>query len=206
VTLHLGNGCSACAIRDGRSVDTSMGFTPLEGLLMGTRSGDLDPSVVVYLAERERTTPRAIESLLNERSGLLGLSGRSRDMRDLLQAEAEGDERARLAIDVFCYRARKYVGAYFVALGGADAVIFTAGIGENSAEVRQRICGGLECIGVAVDPERNAVAVGGVAGEIGVAGSRLPAWVIPTDEERLIARDTFAVVSDPGAASRSSPG
>jgi len=196
VTLHLGNGCSACAIRDGHSIDTSMGYTPLEGLLMGTRSGDLDPSIVGVLSKREHMEPDAVEKLLNEESGLLGLSGRSRDMRDLLAAEQQGDERARLAIDLFCYRVRKYIGAYHAVLGGAEAVVFTGGIGENAASVRQRVGDGLEALGLCIDPERNARVTDGRVHEISVSGSALAAWVIPTDEELLIARDTFRVVSE----------
>jgi acetate kinase len=196
ITLHLGNGCSACAIRDGRSVDTSMGFTPLEGLLMGTRAGDLDPSLLEYLAEKEGMTPAEIGHVLNKQSGLLGISGLTGDMRDLLAEEAEHDDRrARLAIGIFCYRARKYIGAYLAAMGGAEAVVLTGGIGENAPEVRARICEGLEWAGLALDPSRNAAAKDGRAGEISRAGSRLAAWVIPTNEELLIARDTVEVVT-----------
>jgi len=196
VTLHLGNGCSACAIRDGASIDTSMGFTPLEGLLMGTRAGDLDPSLLEYLAEKEGMTLAEVGHVLNKQSGLLGISGLTGDMRDLLAEEAEHDDRrARLAIGIFCYRARKYVGAYLAAMGGADAVVFTAGIGENSPEIRARICEGLEWAGLEIDAARNAAATGGRTGEITREGSRLAAWVIPTDEELLIARDTVGVVT-----------
>lgn len=195
VTLHLGNGCSACAISAGDSVDTSMGFTPLEGLVMGTRSGDLDPAVLDYVGEKEGLSPHDVELLLNKQSGLLGISGLTNDMRELLaEAEEHDDRRARLAIDLFCYRVRKYVGAYAAALGGADAVCFAGGIGENSAEVRARICEGLEFLGLRLDPERNAAVTGGREGCISVEGDRLEAWVIPTDEELLIARDTFRVV------------
>jgi acetate kinase len=195
ITLHLGNGCSACAIRHGDSVDTSMGFTPLEGLLMGTRSGDLDPSIVEFLALEEGMQFAEIDSLLNKQSGLLGISGLTSDMRELLREEEENqDRRAGLAIEVFCRRVRKYVGAYLAAMGGADAVIFTAGIGENSPEIRRRICSGLEWMGLELDPERNAVVRDGVTAEIGREGSRVRALVIPTDEELLIARDTVRVL------------
>jgi acetate kinase len=197
ITLHLGNGCSACAIRDGDSFDTSMGFTPLEGLLMGTRSGDLDPSLLEYLSHKEGMTLPEIESLLNKQSGLLGVSGLTGDMRDLLEEVAEHeDRRARLAIEIFCYRVRKYIGAYLAAMGGAEAVVFTGGIGENSAEIRARICEGLDWMGLELDPERNAATVDGATGQIGRDGSRLEAWVIPTNEELLIARDTVRVVRD----------
>jgi len=195
VTLHLGNGCSACAIRDGVSIDTSMGFTPLEGLLMGTRAGDLDPSLLEYLAEKEGMTLGEIALVLNKQSGLLGISGLTGDMRDLLAEEAEHDDRrARLAIEIFCYRARKYVGAYLAAMGGADAVVFTAGIGENAPGIRARICRGLEWAGLEIDAESNAAATGGRTGEISRKGARLGAFVIPTNEELLIARDTLHVV------------
>ena len=195
ITLHLGNGCSACAISGGDSIDTSMGFTPLEGLVMGTRSGDMDPAVLDYVGEKEGLSPHDVELLLNKQSGLLGISGLTNDMRELLAEAAEHDDRrARLAIDLFCYRVRKYVGAYAAALGGADAVCFAGGIGENAAEVRARICEGLEFLGLRLDPARNASTVGGREGCISVEGGRPAAWVIPTDEELLIARDTFRVV------------
>jgi acetate kinase len=201
VTLHLGNGCSACAIVDGDSVDTSMGFTPLEGLVMGTRSGDIDAAVLDYLAGKEGLSLGEAEALLNKQSGLLGISGLTNDMRELLAEEQEhGDRRSRLAIDVFAYRVRKYVGAYLAAIGGADAVVFAGGIGENAAEVRRRICSGLEWMGLTLDAPRNAEAVNGREGRISADGSRLEAWVIPTDEELLIARDTFRVVT--GAPAR----
>jgi len=195
ITLHLGNGCSACAIRAGRSVDTSMGFTPLEGLLMGTRSGDLDPSVLEYLSEKEGISLQEVTAMLNRQSGLLGVSGLTADMRDLLAEEAEHDDRrARLAIDMFCQRTRKYIGAYLAGMGGAEALLFAGGIGENAPAVRARICAGLEWLGLELDPERNAALTGGRAGPISREGSRLAAWVIPTDEELLIARDTVRVV------------
>jgi len=195
ITLHLGNGCSACAIRHGDSVDTSMGFTPLEGLLMGTRSGDLDPSIVEFLALEEGMQLAEIDSLLNKQSGLLGISGLTSDMRELLREEEENqDRRAGLAIEVFCRRARKYVGAYLAAMGGADAVIFTAGIGENSPEIRRRICQGLEWMGLELDAAKNDAVRGGVTAEIGRESARVRALVIPTDEELLIARDTVRVL------------
>jgi acetate kinase len=195
VTLHLGNGCSACAIAGGESVDTSMGFTPLEGLAMGTRSGDLDPAILDFVAGKEGLSLPQMEAVLNTQSGLLGLSGLTADMRELLAEAAEHDDRrARLAIDVFCYRARKYVGAYLAALDGADAVVFTGGIGENAAEVRAAIAAGLGWFGAEIDPERNAAATGGREGRIDREGGRLELWVIPTDEELLIARDTYRVV------------
>ena len=196
ITLHLGNGCSACAIDQGNSVDTSMGFTPLEGLVMGTRSGDLDAAVVEFLEAKEGLSATAVDNLLNKQSGLLGISGLTNDMRDLLaEAHENEDRRARLAIDMFCYRARKYIGAYLAALGGADAIIFAGGIGENAPEVRAQICRGLEWTGIEIDEEANRRMVGGVEGRITTHSSRLAVWVIPTDEELLIARDTFRVVT-----------
>jgi acetate kinase len=196
ITLHLGNGCSACAIDRGNSVDTSMGFTPLEGLVMGTRSGDLDAAVLDYLGSKEGLSPTEVDNLLNKQSGLLGLSGLTNDMRELLaEAHENDDRRARLAIDIFCYRARKYIGAYLAALGGADAVVFAGGIGENAAEIRTQICHGLEWAGIELDEAANARMVGGTEGRITTESSRLAVWVIPTDEELLIARDTFRAVT-----------
>jgi len=197
ITLHLGNGCSACAIKNGESLDTSMGFTPLEGLLMATRSGDIDASILEYLSHKEGMTLQEIDSMLNKQSGLLGLSGLTSDMRELLAEEAENDDRrARLAVDIFCHRVRKYIGSYFVALRGADAVVFTGGIGENSPLIRQRICEGLESIGLELDPKKNQELHDRKSGEITAKGSSLRAWVIPTDEELLIARDTYRVITD----------
>lgn len=195
ITLHLGNGCSACAIKKGDSINTSMGFTPLEGLLMGTRCGDLDPSIVEYLSLKEGMSLTEVDSLLNKQSGLLGLSGLTGDMRDLLEEEAESkDRRARLAIDIFCARVRRYIGGYFAEMGGADALVFTGGIGENSPEIRRRICAGLECLGLSLDSRRNE-ALKGVLGPISKPSSQLKAYVIPTDEELLIARDAYRVVA-----------
>lgn len=194
VALHLGNGCSAVAIREGQSVDTSMGFTPLEGLVMGTRAGDLDPAIVAYLARVERIPPDEVARLLNERSGLLGISGVSRDMRELLAREA-GAPRVRLAVELFCYRARKYVGAYLAALGGAQALVFTGGIGERAPAVRERICAGMAWCGLTLDAARNSAAEG-VEARISADGAGLPVFVIPTDEERVIARDTAACLQE----------
>ena len=195
IALHLGNGCSACAIDAGSSVDTSMGFTPLEGLVMGTRSGDLDPAILDHVASKEGYSAPEVEGILNKQSGLLGVSGLTNDMRELLAEEAEhNDRRARLAIDLFAYRARKYIGAYLAAMNGADAVIFAGGIGENASAVRARICDGLQWMGIEIDAARNAEMVNGKEGRIDRDGSRLEVWVIPTDEELLIARDTVRVV------------
>lgn len=190
VALHLGNGCSAAAIRNGRSVDTSMGLTPLEGLVMGTRSGDVDPALVGHLARAEDVSVAEVERWLNQRSGLLGLSGRSADMRDLLDRERE-DPRARVAVEVFCHRARKYLGGYLAVLGGADAIVFSGGIGEHAPPVRARICAGLGWAGLVVDPARNAATVGR-PGRISADGAPLSAHVIPADEARVIVRATLS--------------
>lgn len=195
ITLHLGNGCSACAIAGGNSYDTSMGFTPLEGLVMGTRSGDLDPAILDYVAAKEGMNLHEVEMLLNKHSGLLGISGLTNDMRELLaEAREHDDRRAKLAIEIFCYRLRKYIGAYLAAIDGADAIVFTGGIGENSAEIRARVLGGLQWLGVALDAAANGTMTGGKEGRITTDASRLHAWVIPTDEELLIARDTARLV------------
>jgi acetate kinase len=194
ITLHLGNGCSASAIRGGKSVDTSMGFTPLEGLVMGTRTGDLDPTVVSYLAHHEGVSIAEVETWLNERSGLLGVSRRSNDMRELL-AVIEQDGCARLAVELFCYRARKYVGAYLAALGGALALTFSGGIGEHSAPIRARICDGMQWCGLRLDMARNA-ALKGAEGRISPPDARIHVYVIPSDEEVLIARDTAQLLQN----------
>jgi len=189
VTLQLGNGCSATAVEDGRSIDTSMGFTPLEGLMMGTRSGDVDPSLAGFLARREAVDIAEVEGWLNTRSGLLGVSGRSGDMRELLEAEAQGDAHAALAVAMFCYRVRKYVGAYLAALGGANAVVFGGGIGENAPSVRARVCAGMGWCGLTLDDGRNTRTIGS-EGRISTDDSRVQAYVIPVDEEGVIAHDT----------------
>ena len=193
VTLHLGNGCSATAIRNGQSIDTSMGFTPLEGLVMGTRSGDLDPALVSYLARQENVDAAAVESWLNKRSGLLGLSGISNDMRELIAAYPT-DPRARLAVDVFCHRARKYLGAYLAVLGGAaQAVLFSGGIGENSPLVRKNILDRMEWCGISLDDRANDRIIG-CDGKIATARSTLDVFVIHTDEEAVIAREAARLI------------
>src|SRR5262249_22262172 len=194
ITLHLGNGCSAAAIRGGCAVDTSMGMTPLEGLVMGTRSGDLDPAILNVISTKEGLSIAQVEALLNTQSGLLGLSGLTNDMRVLQEELAlHDDHRIRVAIDVFCYRVRKYVGAFLFGMGGADAIIFTGGIGENSPAIREQICSGLEWAGFRLDRDRNQ-ALSGAEGAIAADGSSLLGYVIPTDEELLIARDTVRVI------------
>lgn len=188
VVLHLGNGCSAAAIREGRSVETSMGFTPLEGLVMGTRAGDLDPALVCYLGRAENVPPAEVETWLNKRSGLLGISGISSDMRTLLRAR-DSEPRAKLAVDVFCHRARKYLGAYLAILGGSDCLIFSGGIGENAAWVRQEICRAMEWCGIRLDPALNGL-VSNADRRISIAGCAPEVWVIHADEEEMIARET----------------
>lgn len=194
ITLHLGNGCSAAAIKAGNSIDTSMGMTPLEGLVMGTRSGDLDPAIVSVIARKEGMSSSEVDTLLNTQSGLLGISGLTNDMREL-QAELKehDDRRVRLAIEIFCYRARKYIGAFLAAMDGADAVVFTGGIGENSPDVRARICAGMEWAGLHLNAQKNQDTVGR-EGLISSDDSRLLVYAIPTDEELLIARDTVRVI------------
>jgi len=194
ITLHLGNGCSATAIDNGQSVDTSMGFTPLEGLVMGTRSGDLDPALVSYLARKEGVDAAQVEAWLNNRSGLLGLSGLTNDMRELI-ATMEEDPHSRIAVEVFCYRARKYLGAYLAVLGGAQAVIFSGGIGENAPLVRQKVCAGMEWCGLQIDPLLNG-SMKGRDGEISTPESKLKVYIIHTDEEAIIARETAALLGD----------
>lgn len=192
VTLQLGNGCSVAAIRDGRSIDTSMGHTPLEGLVMSTRCGDTDPGVLAHLLARG-LAPEELERGLNRESGLLALSGFASDMRELLAAEAAGHAGAHLAVETFCYRARKYIGAYAAALGGLDAVVFGGGIGEHAPEIRARICAGMEWCGLALDDAANRAAVGREArisppGGVGI-------YVVPVDEERLIAEDVMRMLN-----------
>ncbi len=193
ITVHLGNGCSITAIDKGSCIDTSMGLTPQEGLLMGTRCGDIDSAAVLYLMSKDELTVHDMSILLNKFSGLYGISGESNDMRELMTASAKGDEQAKLAIDVFCYRIKKYIGSYTAALGHVDGLVFTGGIGENSPAVRAQACEGLSGLGICLDPARNAVVVGKES-EISADDSRVRVMVIPTNEELLIARDTFRVV------------
>ena len=194
ITCHLGNGSSITAIRRGRSVDTSMGLTPLEGLVMGTRSGDIDPAIIFHLERVQKLTVDEIDRLLNKRSGLLGLSGQSNDVRELLRLQDEGNPDAALALEVFCYRIKKYIGAYLAVIGRLDAVVFTAGIGENAHFVRERSCAGLDQLGIAVDPEKNQAADTGER-DVSRDGTAVRILVIPTDEERMIARETARALS-----------
>jgi acetate kinase len=189
VTCHLGNGCSMTAVKEGKSIDTSMGFTPLEGLIMGTRSGDIDPAIVFYLTERVGLAVQEINSMLNKESGLIGLSGVSRDMRDILKSASEGNKRAITTIKCFTYRIKKYIGAYAFSMGGLDAVVFTAGIGENSAQIRAMVCEGLEFLGLKIDHQRNS----NKNNIISSNDSKVKVLVIPTNEELMIARDTVQI-------------
>jgi acetate kinase len=195
ITAHLGNGCSITAIEKGKSIDTSMGFTPLEGLLMGTRCGDIDPAIILYLMSKDELAVHDMSTLLNRFSGLYGISADSNDMRELIAAAAEGDKQAEVAIEAFCYRLRKYIGAYTASLGHVDGLVFTGGIGENAPLVREKACQGLAELGYEIDLARNQEAVGKTS-EISTDSSRSRIFVIPTNEELLIARDTFRVIRD----------
>ncbi|ABP67625.1 acetate kinase [Caldicellulosiruptor saccharolyticus DSM 8903] len=190
ITCHLGNGSSVCAIKYGKSVDTSMGFTPLAGLAMGTRSGTIDPAVILYLMEKENMDVKQMNDLLNKKSGVLGISGVSSDFRDLEKAANEGNERAQLAIDMFCYRVKKYIGEYAAVLGGVDAIIFTAGIGENNPIVREKCVTDLEYMGVLYDKQKNFNAEKGKVFEINKPESKVKVLIVPTNEELMIARET----------------
>ncbi len=192
ITCHLGNGASAAAIKYGKSVDTSMGFTPLEGLMMGTRSGDLDPAIILQIMHKEELTPNDATTLLNKHSGLIGVSGISSDMREI-EEEYEKNERAKVAHDIFTYRLRKYIGAYAAAMGGVDVIVFTGGIGENSVMVREHSLQGLEFMGVKLDKAKNE-ASGQKEREISADDSQVKVWVIPTNEELVIALDTMRIV------------
>ncbi len=193
ITAHLGNGCSITAIKGGKSMDTSMGLTPLEGLVMGTRCGDIDPSVILQIMSREGLSLSEANSLLNKHSGLQGISGTSSDMRDLIETGGRDEERVNLAIDIYCYRLTKYIGAYAAAMGGLDALVFTAGVGENSPLIRGKVCEGLEFLGIELDRRANAKAVGSEA-LISKKNSRVKVYAIPTNEELVIARDTERIV------------
>lgn len=192
VTAHLGNGCSMAAVQNGISVDTTMGFTPLEGLLMGTRSGDLDPSLILYIMGKEGLSLNEANTLLNKHSGLIGISGESSDMREILVAVKEGHKRSKYAFEIFAYRVKKYLGAYAAAMGGLDAFVFTGGIGENSPEVREEVCKGLEFLGIELDDQKNK----NKEKIISKDSSRVPVLRIPTNEELVIARDTNRIVEE----------
>lgn len=194
VTCHLGNGSSIAAVSGGKCVDTSMGFTPLDGLEMGTRSGAVDPSVVLFLMKHENLSPDEMNNILNKKSGFLGVSGKTSDSRDLIEEASHGSERSQIAIDVFRYQIKKYIGSYSAAMGGIDAVVFTGGIGENSDELRHDVCVNMEYLGIELDEELNTK-LNRHEGKISKEGSKVEVWIVPTNEELLIARDTKAIIS-----------
>lgn len=193
ITCHLGNGSSISAIKDGKCMDTSMGFTPLDGFIMGTRSGGVDPSVITYLMEKENLSAKEMDGVLNKKSGLLGISGVSSDKRDISSAAEKGDKRAQLASEILNYQIKKFVGSYAAAMGGVDAIVFTGGIGENDTHVRESVCADMEFMGVKIDNAVNA-GIHGDEKKISTADSKVQVWVIPTNEELLIARDTKDLV------------
>ena len=193
ITCHLGNGASITAIKDGNSIDTSMGFTPLEGLVMGTRSGDIDPSILFYLIEKEELSLANVHALLNKHSGLLGLSGYAADMRDLIDEAEDGDKRSKEAIDVFCYKAKKYIGSYIASLNGVDAIIFTGGIGENSSLIRSKILSDMDSFGIEIDEAKNKLP--GENPLISTTNSKVGIYVIPTNEELVIAIDSAKIAT-----------
>ena len=193
ITCHLGNGSSITAVDGGKSVDTSMGFTPLDGVLMGTRTGSIDPAVVPVLMQKKGLDAAGVDKYMNKECGVLGVSGVSSDFRDLEDAAAKGNERAQLALDMFCYQVKRYIGAYAAAMGGVDAIVFTAGVGENDIHTRQQVCAGLEFLGVKLDADRNNVR--GKVTEISAADSKVKVFLIPTNEELAIAQDTLRLCS-----------
>jgi acetate kinase len=194
ITCHLGNGASIAAVDRGKSIDTSMGFTPLEGVMMGTRSGDMDPAIVSFLMEKENWTTEETSNFLNKRCGVLGLSGVSSDFRDIENAADQGHERAQLALERFAYVVKKYIGSYAAVLNGVDAIVFTAGLGENSALMRAKICEGLDYLGIKLDLDKNYTR--GVEADVSVDDAKTRVFVIPTNEELMIARDTYEICRD----------
>jgi len=193
ITCHLGNGASICAVKNGKSIETSMGFTPLQGLAMGTRSGTIDPAVISFLMEKEKISVKDISDFLNKKSGVLGVSGVSSDFRDVQEAAENGNERAILALDIFCYKVKRFIGDYMGILNGADAVVFTAGIGENNDLVRSKILKDMDFLGIVIDEEKNKVK--GKEMDISAPGARVRTLVIPTNEELAIARETQKLLS-----------
>ncbi len=194
ITLHLGNGASAAAIKYGKSIDTSMGFTPLEGLIMGTRSGDVDPAIPLFLMREFRLSPEQVDNILNKKSGVLGLSEKSSDLRDIEELAKQGDELSKIALEIYSYRIKKYIGMYMASLGGTDIIVFTAGVGENSWIVREKSLDGFEWAGILLDKEKNKETFGGKIGLISKDDSRVKVLVVPTNEELLIAKDTREIV------------
>ena len=195
VSLHLGNGASISAIKNGKSIDTTMGFTPLEGLIMGTRCGDIDPTIIEYIMRKEGKSLENVFEMLNKQSGILAISGLTNDMRDIEKGVLEGHQRATLAQDMYAYRIKKYVGAYMAATNGTDAIIFTGGVGENDPMVREKICRNMDYVGLVLDKELNDTAKRGVEAKISKENSKIDVYIIPTDEELMIARDTYCIVT-----------
>jgi acetate kinase len=193
ISCHLGNGASLTAIEGGKSIDTSMGFTPLSGIVMGTRSGDLDPSILFYIMEKEEVTMNSLHALLNRHSGLLGLSGYASDMRDLIDEAENGDRRCQQAIDVFCYKVKQYIGSYIATMNGCDAILFTAGIGENSPYIREKSVADLDYLGIKLDREKNEKAERGKVEKISSDDSKVEVYVVPTNEELVIAIDAAKI-------------
>ena len=194
ITCHIGNGGSITAVKDGKSVDTTMGLTPLEGIMMGTRSGDIDGGAVTFLMEKEGLDSTGMSNLLNKKSGLLGISGVSSDMREVTASMEAGNERAALAKKMYAYRIKKYIGAFAAAMGGVDVIIFTGGVGENRHEVREAVCENMEFLGIKLDKEQNAKIMFGKDGIISTSDSKVKVVVLPTDEELMIAQDTMALI------------
>ena len=195
VTCHIGNGSSITAVKDGKCVDTSMGFTPLDGIMMGTRCGAIDPAIVTYIMDKKNMSPAEMDNYMNKKCGFLGMSGISSDSRDVEKAISEGHERAQLTYDVLCYQIKKYIGSYSAAMGGLDAVVFTAGIGEHSPYIREHVLSGLEYLGVKLDKDRNNFGHSGDPVKISADDSKVAVYMIPTNEELVIAKDTEAIVS-----------
>ena len=195
ITCHLGNGASIAAVKYGKSIDTSMGFTPLEGLIMGTRCGDVDPAMVLFIMEKEGLSPHECDMLMNHECGLIGVSGISSDMRDLIKAFQEGNDRARLALQMYTYRIRKYIGMYSASMNGVDLIVFTGGIGENAALIRNMCCTDMEYLGIDFDEEKNEKAIG-IAGELTAQNSKVRVLCVPTNEELVIARDTARIIDN----------
>ena len=196
VTCHIGNGSSISAVKDGKCVDTSMGFTPLDGIMMGTRSGAIDPAIVPFIMEKENMTPAEADTYLNKKCGFIGISGISSDSRDLERAMAEGNDRAKLTYEMLCYQIKKFIGAYSASMGGLDAIVFTAGIGEHVSYIRENACAGLEYLGVKIDKERNTFGHSSTPVKISTDDSRVTVYMIPTNEELVIAKDTEKIVSE----------
>ena len=195
IVLHIGNGASACAIKNGKCFDTSMGLTPLEGLIMGTRSGDIDPAIIKFICEKEGKTPAELDNILNKKSGLLGVTGKFSDRRDVLKGALAGDKKCQLAIDLEAYRLKKYIGSYLAALGSCDAIVFTAGVGEFNTLVREKACEGLESLGIVLDKKRNNMShTRNAETEISAKDSKIKVFVIPTDEEIVFIEDVVALL------------